>query len=148
MTTAPASIPLVCVGTHEANQALMTDQQLADRFEAVELPPWENDAAFQQLLLGFESILPLRRPSNLRDPQVHQRILSLTEGVMVRICRLLEAAAAEAIRTGEERIDLPFCAGTSSPSPSSPSRTGAAVAPLGGDLSFPEPTAPRAASPP
>jgi hypothetical protein len=25
-------IPLVCVGTHEAKQALMTDQQLADRF--------------------------------------------------------------------------------------------------------------------
>jgi hypothetical protein len=29
-------IPLVCVGTHEAKQALMTDQQLADRFEAWE----------------------------------------------------------------------------------------------------------------
>ena len=28
-------IPLVCVGTHEAKQALMTDQQLADRFESV-----------------------------------------------------------------------------------------------------------------
>jgi hypothetical protein len=25
-------IPLVCVGTHEAKQALMTDQQLADHF--------------------------------------------------------------------------------------------------------------------
>jgi hypothetical protein len=31
-------IPLVCAGTHEAKQALMTDQQLADRFEAFELP--------------------------------------------------------------------------------------------------------------
>ena len=27
-------ILLVCVGTHEAKQALTTDQQLADRFEA------------------------------------------------------------------------------------------------------------------
>ena len=36
-------IPLVCVGTHEAKQALMTDQQLADRFEARELPPWQDD---------------------------------------------------------------------------------------------------------
>jgi gamma-glutamyl:cysteine ligase YbdK (ATP-grasp superfamily) len=27
-------LPLVCAGTHEAQQALMTDQQLADRFEA------------------------------------------------------------------------------------------------------------------
>jgi hypothetical protein len=73
-------IPLVCLGTEEANQALMTDQQLADRFSAAELPAWENDAAFEQLLLSFESILPLRRSSDFRDPKVHQRILSLTEG--------------------------------------------------------------------
>lgn len=65
-------IPLVCVGTNDAKQALMTDQQLADRFEAAELPTWENDAAFQQLLLSFESIIPLRLPSDF--PKVHHRI--------------------------------------------------------------------------
>ncbi len=74
-------IPLVCLGTEEANQALMTDQQLADRFAAAELPAWEHDAAFEQLLLSFESILPLRRPSEFRDSKMHQRVLSLTEGV-------------------------------------------------------------------
>jgi hypothetical protein len=84
----------------------MTDQQLADRFEAVELPAWENDAAFHQLLLSFESILPLRLPSDFRDPKMHHRILNLTEGVLVRICRLLETAATEAIRSGDERIGL------------------------------------------
>jgi hypothetical protein len=73
-------LPLVCAGTHEAKQALMTDQQLADRFEAAELPAWENDSSFQQLLLSFESILPLRQRSEFRDPKVHQRILSLTNG--------------------------------------------------------------------
>jgi hypothetical protein len=99
-------IPLVCVGTHEANQALMTDQQLADRFEAAELPAWEDDQTFQQLLLSFESILPLRLPSDVRDSKVHQRILGLTEGVLIRICRLIETAATEAIRSGRERIDL------------------------------------------
>jgi Bacterial TniB protein len=99
-------IPLVCLGTEEANQALMTDQQLADRFSAAELPAWENDPAFEQLLLSFESILPLHRPSDFRDPKVHQRILSLTEGVLGRICRLIETAAIEAIRSGEERIGL------------------------------------------
>ena len=84
----------------------MTDQQLADRFEAAELPAWENDSAFQQLLLSFESILPLRLHSEFRDPKVHQRILSLTEGVLVRICRLIETAATEAIRCGQEYIGL------------------------------------------
>jgi hypothetical protein len=99
-------LPLVCVGTHEAKQALMTDRQLADRFEAAELPAWENDSSFQQLLLSFESILPLRLPSEFRDPKVHQRILSLSEGVLVRICRLIEIAATEAIHSRQEYISL------------------------------------------
>ena len=86
-------IPLVCVGTHEAKQALMTDQQLADRFEAWELPPWQDDPALLQLLASFAAILPLRRASELRDPKIRNRVLVLTEGVTVRICRLLEAAA-------------------------------------------------------
>jgi len=101
-------LPLVCAGTYEANQALMTDQQLADRFEAAELPPWQDDDALLQLLLSFESILPLRAASNFRDPTVHRHILTLSEGVLGRICRLIEAAAVEAIRNGDERIDLPL----------------------------------------
>ena len=56
--------------------------------------------------MSFESILPLRLPSEFRDPKVHQRILSLTEGVLVRICRLIETAATEAIRGGHEQISL------------------------------------------
>jgi Bacterial TniB protein len=99
-------IPLVCVKINDAKQALMTDQQLADRFEAAALPAWENNLAFQQLLSSFESILPLRLPSDFRDPKVHQRILTLTEGVLVRICRLVETAAAESIRSGQEQISL------------------------------------------
>jgi hypothetical protein len=98
--------PLVCLGIDEANRALMTDDQLADRFAAAELPAWENDDAFEQLLLSFESALPLRQPSEFRDPKVRQRILSLTQGVLGRICRLTETAAVEAIRSGEERMTL------------------------------------------
>ena len=99
-------IPLVCVGTHEAKQALMTDQQLADRFEAWEMPPWQDDASLYQLLASFTATLPLRHASELRDAKVRKRVLGLTEGVMVRICRLLEAAAIQAIDKELERIDL------------------------------------------
>ena len=99
-------IPIVCVGTHDAKQALMTDQQLADRFEAMELPPWEDDATFQQLLCSFGAILPLRKSSNLIDTKLRKRVLSLSEGVLVRICRLLESAAIAAIQSGVEPIEL------------------------------------------
>jgi hypothetical protein len=97
-------IPLVCAGTHEAKQALMTDQQLADRFEAFELPAWRDDGSLTQLLVSFGSILPLRQPSALREPKLQRRIHALTEGVMVRVCRLVEAAAIRAIESGAERI--------------------------------------------
>ena len=36
-------IPLVCVGTQQARNALRTDDQLVRRFEALALPPWQND---------------------------------------------------------------------------------------------------------
>jgi hypothetical protein len=98
-------IPLVCLGTHEAKRALLTDQQLADRFDAYELPLWRDDAAFGQLLASFGSVLPLRAASELNRPKVRKRILDLTEGVTVRICRLLETAAIAAIKSGHERIE-------------------------------------------
>lgn len=99
-------LPLLCVGTQEAHQALLTDQQLADRFAAFELPRWQDDAAFAQLLKTFAALLPLHLPSDLCQPKIRRRILSLTEGITVRICRVLEAAAITAIASGGERIDL------------------------------------------
>ena len=94
------------MGTNEAKQALMTDQQLADRFEARELPAWRDDTGFHQLLASFGSTLPLRRASALREARIRKRILHLTEGVTVRVCRLLEEAAVQAIASGGERIEL------------------------------------------
>jgi|ERR1700722_8239471 len=62
-------IPLVCLGTNEAKQALMTDQQLADRFGAFDLPAWTDDAAFAQLVKSFGALLPLQKRSELWEPK-------------------------------------------------------------------------------
>jgi len=104
-------LPLVCVGTHDAKQALMTDEQLADRFGAIELPTWSDDVAFGQLLFSFASILPLRLASNLQDGNVRARILALTDGITGRIFRLIETAAIEAIESGKECIELDALSG-------------------------------------
>ena len=98
-------IPLVCAGTDLARQALLTDAQLAERFEAFHLKSWQNDAAFAGLLKSFERILPLHEPSNLMSPEVRARIHKLTSGVTARIFRLIETAAEEAIRSDKERLD-------------------------------------------
>lgn len=98
-------VPLVCAGTDLARQALLTDAQLAERFEAFHLKPWRNDHAFARLLKSLAGILPLRAPSDLESAAVRERIHRLTSGVTARIFRLIETAAEEAIRSGRERLD-------------------------------------------
>jgi hypothetical protein len=99
-------VPLVCAGTPEARRALLTDSGLADRFESVELPRWTNSLAFRRLLASYASVLPLRRPSELDQEKVRSLILKLSDGITVRIVRLLERLAVEAIRSGTECITL------------------------------------------
>lgn len=98
-------IPLVCAGTDLARQALLTDAQLAERFEAFHLKPWKNDAAFAGLLKSLGHILPLREPSDLTSVETRVRIHALTAGVTARIFRLIETAAEAAVRSGRERLD-------------------------------------------
>lgn len=99
-------VPLVCAGTDLARQALLTDAQLAERFEAFHLKPWKNDHAFARLLKSLAGILPLQAPSDLESDAVRGRIYMLTSGVTARIFRLIETAAEEAVRSGRERLDL------------------------------------------
>lgn len=56
-------VPLICAGTDLARQALLTDPQLAERFEAFHLKRWSNTQQLAQLLASLGSILPLREPS-------------------------------------------------------------------------------------
>jgi hypothetical protein len=98
------NLTLVCAGTADAKRALLTDQQLADRFEAIELPPWRNDGDLKRLLASFQALLPLRRPSELTSVETRHEILQRTEGITVRIIRLLEHLAIEALKSGSEAI--------------------------------------------
>jgi hypothetical protein len=98
--------PLVCAGTDLARQALLTDAQLAERFEAFHLERWKNDGAFARLLKSLAAILPLRLASELESPEVRTRVHALTAGVTARIFRLIETGAEQAILSGKERLDL------------------------------------------
>jgi len=98
-------IPLVCAGTDLARQALLTDAQLAERFEAFHLKPWKNDAVFAGLLKSLGHILPLRAPSDLTGTATRARVHALTAGVTARIFRLIETAAEAAVHSGRERLD-------------------------------------------
>lgn len=98
-------VPIVGVGTRDAFRAIQTDPQLANRFDPFILPLWQVDEEFQRLLMSFERMLPLKKPSNLHETGLAAKIHSMTEGHIGEISRLLELAAVRAIEKGKECID-------------------------------------------
>ena len=96
-------IPLVCVGTQQARNALRTDEQLVRRFEAIALPPWRNDQDFAALIGSLQRTLPLRRESEIGERAL-KSILETTGGVTAAIFSLMTRLAVAAVLSGEERI--------------------------------------------
>jgi len=56
--------PLVCLGIEEANRALMTDDQLADRFAAAELPPGRTTTRLSSCCSALNLPCPSASPQN------------------------------------------------------------------------------------
>jgi type II secretory pathway predicted ATPase ExeA len=99
-------ISLVAVGTAEALHAVQSDDQLANRFEPVGLPPWRGGREYEQLLSTLEAVLPLRLPSALADADLAQKILSSAEGILGEIVSIVTRAAVRAVSSGTESITV------------------------------------------
>jgi hypothetical protein len=97
-------IPLVAVGTAEALHAIQSDDQLANRFEPIALPPWRSGKEYQLLLKTLEAVLPLRCPSELAKPAIANKIVSASEGILGEVVSIVTRAAILAILTGQECI--------------------------------------------
>lgn len=98
--------PVVVAGTLEVLNAVSasTDPQIHSRLRPIPLARFEDDARFQELLAGFEMLIPLRQESCLADPVLSSRIYEHTLGVIGDVSDLLNKTAVLAIREGEERI--------------------------------------------
>ena len=97
-------IPLVCLGTRDAYLAIRSDDQLENRFHPLLLPRWEEGDELARLLASFETVLPLREPSQLASAPLRELILRRSEGTIGEIALLLADATATALRQGEDRI--------------------------------------------
>ena len=97
-------IPIVCLGIRDAYLAIRSDDQLENRFHPLLLPPWELGEEFARLMASFETVLPLREPSNLSSSPLLELILSRSEGTIGEMTALLNSATATALLHGEERI--------------------------------------------
>jgi hypothetical protein len=99
-------IPVVGIGTKQAQIAVRSDDQLENRFEPVPLPAWEDDLEFARLLSSFESALPLAAPSHLATtPELRSLILRRSTGLIGEVAAMLMSAAACALAQGHEHID-------------------------------------------
>ncbi|HEY0003840.1 MAG TPA: TniB family NTP-binding protein [Pyrinomonadaceae bacterium] len=97
-------IPIVGVGTKDALVALRTAPEMANRFEPAELPRWQMGEEYLRLLSSFERILPLKKPSNLTDDEIANKLLAMSEGLIGELSTILITAAVKAVKSGEERI--------------------------------------------
>ncbi len=99
--------PIVLVGTSEVASATTHDPQISSRFKIIPLRRFNytiDPDGFEDLLNGFEALLPLRQFSDLSAPELAKMIMSITAGVVGEIKDLLVRAATKAIENGTEKI--------------------------------------------
>ncbi len=96
-------IPLICLGSHEARDAIRGDAHLNSRFEPYGLAPWRPDADFHGLIGGLLYSLPLRLPSELTDSAL-KRLVEANGGITDAIFKTVRGLATDAILNGTERI--------------------------------------------
>lgn len=99
-------IPLICSGTNLAFNAIQTDNQLSNRFVPKVLPRWNNDTEYLRLLKSFESILPLKKSSNLLDSAISSKLLQMSDGLIGELTKILELSSIYSIKNNLEKISL------------------------------------------
>ncbi len=99
-------IVLVAVGTQEAQNAIATDRQLENRFELLGLPRWKYNDAWRRLLMSYETLLPLRRRSDLGADDIARKLYAMTDGFLGELVRVLRRAGTNAVKDKEERITI------------------------------------------
>lgn len=99
-------LPLVGAGIGTAFNAIQHDEQLASRFEPIGLPRWRMGEEYIRLLVTFERLLPLQKPSHLGEEKMAFKLLSLCEGSLGELTNILQRAANQAVDEQKECITL------------------------------------------
>ncbi|WP_164467257.1 TniB family NTP-binding protein [Caulobacter flavus] len=102
--TNETGVPIVAAGTEGVKLVFEKEDQLLRRFNFVQLERMKMDAEWRKILGAYNRLIPLRRPSDLAEAGLSERLYSLSKGVIGELSNLLHDAAVAAIETGEERI--------------------------------------------
>lgn len=98
-------IPIVCAGLDTATIALQTDSQLANRFDAFELPYWENNLEYRKFIHNYSKVLPLAEDSKIAQSDLANLIFNKTNATVGEFVKLLRKSAIWAIRNKQEVIN-------------------------------------------
>jgi hypothetical protein len=96
--------PVVVAGTAEVLTAVSSDPQISSRLRPLPLPRFDDDEVFQEMLAGFEMLIPLRKASELDSAAMSQLIYEHTDGIVGHVSDLLNKSAILAIKDGVEQI--------------------------------------------
>ncbi len=99
-------VSMVTAGIEDAYNAFNTDPQMSSRFTPEELPLWKANNEFGSMLATLELRMPLKLPSNLKEPSAMLAIHTRSEGTFGDMCDLVKELAVDAIRSGTEQITL------------------------------------------
>lgn len=98
-------LPIVLVGTLEAQYVTTSDAQFASRFKLEAVKRWNEDVEFQRFLARLEMTLPLKKASLLASPEMSKLIYKQAEsGCIGDFIELVADAAVMAINSGAEKI--------------------------------------------
>lgn len=106
LSSPPMSLSIIAFGVDDAVHAISSDAQLERRFQIYELPRWRENHSFRAFLTGYESALPLKKPSELWQQEKVKFLLSATDGITDAIVKRITRGAVWAILDGKEKIDL------------------------------------------
>lgn len=99
-------LPVLALGTTQAEQGFKADQHLDARFKTVHIPLWKADQTLANFLATYERALPLRQTSRLADQDKMQLLVERSRGVLDGIMSRVKNAALAAIVDGSEQITL------------------------------------------
>lgn len=99
-------IPMVIAAVPETLNLLQSDEQVANRFDPVFLTRWKRGDDYNKLLVSIEKALALKAISHLAEPELAQRILDESDGIIGYMMNLLQTLSERAIRSNAERITL------------------------------------------
>jgi len=98
-------VGLLCAGIESARNVISADPQMADRFRCHRLRPWTCSNDTRDFLATLQARLPLRKPSELHQPEMLEMIVGLSQGHLGKMVTGVREAARDAIRSGKECLD-------------------------------------------